>query len=402
MSLPQSYVDELNVLNKQVLTYQPKDILQFCANYFQTRMQEERKTAPGAASFDSDSVDPSHTSSPAAKTSTFKSVFSTEPIDHAENDDKVSNTLFSSNFGGSSRAAAAIGGRLGGHFPSNFNANRRTSVSAESLNPTAFSSGAVADHGPSRTLTQGQLDRLNASVGKNFLFSNLDEESLKRVLSALEEKPVAAGTAVIKQGDEGDYFYIVESGRLQFSVNGNVVGEPAVPGSSFGELALMYNAPRAATVTAVEDSVLWALDRLTFRRILMDKTAKKRQLYGEVLKGVAILSVLNHYQLSKLADAMSSEVFNAGDVIVREGDIGEKFYIIESGNADVTRAGEGKVQSLGKGGYFGEVALLKDLPRQATVTASTKLRVVTLDKRGFQRLLGPVVDILKKQDPTQK
>lgn len=238
-------------------------------------------------------------------------------------------------------------------------------------------------------------------MGSNFLFKSVDDESLKRVLAALQEKHIPAGTSVIKQGDEGDFFYIVESGKLEYSVNNVGVGEPAVAGSSFGELALMYNAPRAATVTAVDDSVLWALDRLTFRRILMDKTASKRRLYGNVLKEVPILSVLDSYELNRLADAMSSESFGIGEVVIREGTQGDQFYIIESGEAEISRETEGKVQDLGKGGYFGEVALLNDLPRQATVTAKTELKVVTLDKSAFQRLLGPVVDILKRQDPTQ-
>lgn len=411
MSLPPDYTEVLQALNAEIIDKKPSDILQFCADFFQSRLQQRRRaTSADPTTGPTDSVDPSHavTASPGANTSTFKSVFSNEPIDSPHHPASGapaadSNNLFSASFGGASRsAAAATGGRLGGNFPSNFNANRRTSVSAESLNPTALSGASSLNSTPTRTLTQAQFERLYASVGENFLFKNLDEDSLRLVLSALQEKSFPAGATVIKQGDEGDFFYIVESGKLQYSVNGNVVGEPAVPGSSFGELALMYNAPRAATVTALEDSVLWALDRMTFRRILMDKTSKTRKLYGDVLKEVPILSVLDSYQLAKLADAMSSEVFNPGDVVIREGDTGEKFYIIESGEADVTKAQEGKVQELGKGGYFGEVALLNDSPRKATVTAKTKLRVVTLDKRGFQRLLGPAVDILKKQDPTQK
>lgn len=409
MALPKDYLDELNTLNKEVQAKQPKDVLQFCANYFQGRL-DQRKSGGAASqqalreSSQSDSIDPSHAVPTAGHTSTFKSVFSKGPMEKPGDaaTPPAAGNLFSASFGGSSRsAAAATGGRLGGHFPTNFNANRRTSVSAESLNPSAFS-GAAAEPASTRVLTPGQFDKLKASIGKNFLFSNLDEEALKSVLSALQEKKVPAGSTIITQGEEGDFFYIVESGLVEFSVNGQVVGDPAGAGSSFGELALMYNSPRAATVKATKDTALWALDRLTFRRILMDKTASIRKLYGEVLKEVPILSVLNSYELNKLADAMSSESFNPGAVVIREGDKGEQFYIIESGEAEITRDGEGKVQDLGKGGYFGEVALLNDLPRQATVTAKTKLRVVTLDKSGFQRLLGPVVDILKRQDPTQK
>lgn len=402
MSLPKEYIDELNKLNKEVLAKQPTDVLQFCASYFQTRLEQQGKSSANRPRAKTESIDPSFvnpndTSKHTDKDSTgghfsaFK--FSNEPAQNNTN-------LFSSSFSGSSRAAAAAtGGRLGGNFPVNFNANRRTSVSAESLNPTHFT-GASFESVPERELTAEQSQHLNQCVGKNFLFNNLDQESLQRVLASLHEKQVPAGTSVIKQGDEGDFFYIVDTGNLEYTVNGEKVGE-AGPGSSFGELALMYNAPRAATVTAVTDTLLWALDRMTFRRILMDKTASKRKMYGEILKEVPVLSVLDAYELSKLADAMSSESYKPGQVVIKEGDVGEQFYIIETGDAVVSRAEDGVVQELTKGGYFGEVALLNDLPRQATVTAKTTLNVITLDKSAFQRLLGPVVDILKRQDPTQ-
>lgn len=305
-------------------------------------------------------------------------------------------SLFSSSFGGGATASAAAAAAAGS--ARQYNANRRTSVSAESLNPANFSGASI--EAPTCSLTPAQLDRLNKSVAKNFLFNNLDEDSLHRVLGSLQEKSAKKGDVIIKQGDEGDFFYVVESGAVQYIVDGEAVGK-AGPGGSFGELALMYNAPRAATVSALEDSVLWALDRVTFRRILLDKTASKRKMYGEFLKDVPILSTLDSYQLSKLADALFSETFEPGQEIIKEGDVGDKFYIVESGEAVVTKKDEGKVQELKKGSYFGEVALLNDLPRQATVTASTRLRVVFLDKAGFQRLLGSVVDVLKAQDPTQ-
>lgn len=297
----------------------------------------------------------------------------------------------------SSTLPSSGAGGAGNRFPMHFNANRRTSVSAESLNPAAFH-GSLSEVKPT-ALTQSQLERINKSVAKNFLFSNLDEDSLHKVLGFLKEKKVPAGEVIIKQGDEGDYFYIVESGSVEYTVDGKPVGK-AEAGASFGELALMYNAPRAATVTALEDCVLWALDRVTFRKIILEKTATKRKMYGDFLKEVPILSSLDVYQLNKLADALNSETFEPGSVIIKEGDVGDKFYIVESGEAEVTKEGKGKVQDLSKGSYFGEVALLNDLPRQATVSAVTKVRVVSLDKAGFQRLLGPVVDVLKKQDPT--
>ncbi|TID31382.1 hypothetical protein CANINC_000011 [Pichia inconspicua] len=281
----------------------------------------------------------------------------------------------------------------------NFNSHRRISVSAETLNPNTFNNDNWKP--PVHQLTQDQLSRLNASVVKNFLFNQLDDDALRTIIFALEEKRVSAGTEIITQGDQGDFFYVVEKGTVDYLVDGKVVNTSS-DGSSFGELALMYNSPRAATVIAKTDCILWALDRLTFRRILLDGTSKKRSLYENFLKEVPVLQSLSSYERSKLADALNTEVFKAGENVVKEGEAGENFYFIEDGTAEVIKEGQGVVATLKKGDYFGELALLYDSPRQATVKAITPLKAVSLNKSGFQRLLGPAVDILKLHDPTKQ
>ncbi|ODQ44962.1 hypothetical protein PICMEDRAFT_73760 [Pichia membranifaciens NRRL Y-2026] len=280
----------------------------------------------------------------------------------------------------------------------NFNAHRRVSVSAEALNPNTFSKDNWKP--PVHQLSHDQLTRLNASVIKNFLFSQLDEDSLRTIIFALEEKRCPKGFEIIKQGDEGDFFYVLEKGTVDFLVDGKVVNTSS-DGSSFGELALMYNSPRAASVIATSECILWALDRMTFRRILLEGTAKKRSLYENFLKEVPVLQSLSPYERSKLADALNTESFKTGENVVSEGEAGENFYFIEDGDAEVIKEGHGLVTTLKKGDYFGELALLYDSPRQATVRALTPLKVVSLNKSGFQRLLGPAVDVLKLHDPTK-
>ncbi|GMM31956.1 cAMP-dependent protein kinase regulatory subunit [Martiniozyma asiatica (nom. inval.)] len=280
----------------------------------------------------------------------------------------------------------------------NMASHRRTSVSAEALNPHAFNDNWRP---PVHQLSHSQLQRLNASVVKNFLFQQLDDESLKTIIFALEEKHVPKDTEIITQGEEGDFFYVVEKGSVDYVVNGQKVNT-SNDGSSFGELALMYNSPRAATVIANTDCILWALDRMTFRRILLEGTSKKRAMYENFLREVPVLQSLSNYERSKLADALTRESYQKGQNVVTEGEAGENFYFIENGEADVIKDGEGVVATLTKGDYFGELALLYDSPRQATVKATGDLKVVSLNKSGFQRLLGPAVQVLKLHDPTKQ
>ncbi|KAJ1988343.1 hypothetical protein H4R33_002475 [Dimargaris cristalligena] len=280
-----------------------------------------------------------------------------------------------------------------------YNRGRRSSVSAESMAPTTdeeFVKVVIPK-------SDDQRSRIRTSIANNFLFRNLDDEQYRDVVDAMAEKPVPNHEAIIQQGDIGDYFYVVETGTFEVFVSKD--GNPPMkvyqygPGGSFGELALMYNSPRAATVKATSESVVWALDRVTFRRILMERTSRKRRLYEEFLEEVPLLVSLEPYERHKIADALDTVVFQDNEVVIQQGDVGDNFYIIESGEATVTKEENGVTRtypSLKKGDYFGELALLNDKPRQATIRAKGRLKCATLGKKAFVRLLGPVVDIIKR------
>lgn len=214
---------------------------------------------------------------------------------------------------------------------------------------------------------------------------------------------------VISQGDAGDFFYVVEKGSFHVFVNPRGSLQPGPDGmgtnvgtiesgGSFGELALMYNAPRAATVVSAEaPCTLWALDRVTFRRILMESTFARRRMYESFLEEVPLLSTLTPYERSKIADALETQKYAAGEVIIKEGDPGRSFYLLESGEADAFK-GEARetVKHYEKGDFFGELALLNDAPRAASVMATTDVKVASLGKSAFQRLLGPVESIMRR------
>ncbi len=119
-----------------------------------------------------------------------------------------------------------------------------------------------------------------------------------------------AGDDVIVQGDDGDYFYVVDSGELDCSKKYKKNPEPTylktyVPGESFGELALLYNAPRAASIKAKTDSVLFGLDRDCFNHIVKDAACKKRQLYEDFLKSLPIFNGIDPYYATAIADGLN-------------------------------------------------------------------------------------------------
>ncbi|KAJ2831587.1 hypothetical protein GGI24_001526 [Coemansia furcata] len=282
-------------------------------------------------------------------------------------------------------------------------AGRRFSVSAESMNPTTeaeYKKKFIPK-------TEDQKQRICQALDSNFLFKNMDEDSYRDVIDAMEEKRVPCGQNVIVQGGVGDYFYIVEHGTFDIYVRKGGESEPPTlvatveDGGSFGELALMYNAPRAATVTATSDATLWALDRITFRSLLMERTSRKRRLYERFLETVPLLKSLEPYERQKIADALESVGYADGESIVQQGDPGSDFYLIEQGTVRVYKTDPDGVSreypSLSQGGYFGELALLDDQPRQATLVSCGRTKCARMSKDAFDRLLGPVINIIRRE-----
>ena len=132
---------------------------------------------------------------------------------------------------------------------------------------------------------------LSKAISKNILFAHLDENERSDIFDAMFPVIHCADETVIKQGDEGDNFYIIDTGEVSVYVNNELVTNIS-DGGSFGELALIYGQLRAATVKARSDVKLWAIDRDTYRRILMGSTIRKRDMYQEFLSKVSILGIL--------------------------------------------------------------------------------------------------------------
>lgn len=255
-----------------------------------------------------------------------------------------------------------------------------------------------------------QKHRILQRLEKAFMFSALDEREKNIVIDAMQEKHFKPDEYVIKQGESGDHLYVVDSGQLdcfkKFKPD-----QPDThlkiyqPGESFGELALLYNCPRAASIKAKTAAVLFELDRETFNNIVKDSAIKKRERYEEFLQKVEILKGMDPYERSKIADVLKTIKYRANEYIIRQGDNGDTFYFIEEGEAVAMKkenpnAPEKEVYHYTSGGFFGELALRNNAPRQASVKAKTEVTLAVIDRDSFKRVLGPVEKLMEKQ--TQK
>merc|ERR1719331_3035570 len=272
----------------------------------------------------------------------------------------------------------------------------RASVSAEAYGDWNTKKAFVA---PVIAKTDEQKERLKSCLSKSFLFSSLEDQDMTIVIGAMKEVIAEPKQRVIVQGDQGDFLFVIETGKADciIKVDGtDKVVKPCEPGAVFGELALLYNCPRAATVEAQEKCTLWQLDRDTFNNIVKEAAQKKRQRYDTFLAKVPLLTSMDAYERSQLADALKPEVFSDGAAITKQGETGNKFFIIEEGGAVATK-GDQQVMSYSSGDYFGELALIRNQPRAATVSAKGTCRLLSIESKAFKRLLN-VQDLLERSN----
>ena len=275
---------------------------------------------------------------------------------------------------------------------------KRTSVSAEVFGKfnvqQAFKAKVVSK-------TDAEKESIKKRLQGAFMFMSLDDADLNTVIDAISAKKFGADETVIQEGENGEVLYIVESGKLSCH---KIIGgsdkflKNFEAGDVFGELALLYNAPRAATIKSLEDSHLWVLDRATFNNIVKVASQKKREKYENFLQTVPILQNMDHYERSKMADAVKEKKFESGETIIKQGDAGDVFFILVEGSAKATLDSDpsNSVMKYKSGDYFGELALLRGEPRAANVITEEATKCIFLDRKAFTRLLGPLDTILQR------
>ena len=108
---------------------------------------------------------------------------------------------------------------------------------------------------------------------------------------------------------------------------------------------------------------------------------------------------MDSYERAKIADVIQEKDFSAGEKVIVEGETGTTFFLVISGEAYAEKLVGGQAKEVYKyatGDYFGELALLKNEPRAATIVARSQLKLALIDRDSFKRLLGPLDQILMR------
>ncbi|XP_076935696.1 protein phosphatase 2C and cyclic nucleotide-binding/kinase domain-containing protein-like isoform X2 [Bidens hawaiensis] len=277
---------------------------------------------------------------------------------------------------------------------------------------------------PGHIKTWEEEAHIERALNDHFLFRKLTDSQCHVLLDCMQRVEVQAGDTVVKQGGEGDCFYVVGSGEFEvFATQEETTG--AVPRvlqrytadklSSFGELALMYNKPLQASVRAVTNGTLWALRREDFRGILTSEFSNLSSL--KLLRSVDLLSRLTILQLSLIADTLSEVSFSNGQTIVTKGNDLMGLYMIQKGKvrisfdsyissenasslmSDIQKLDEDSGAELSmeknEGSYFGEWTLLGERIDSLNVIAVGNVVCAVLTEEKFESVVGPLPKILQ-------
>ncbi|XP_071952421.1 cGMP-dependent protein kinase 1-like [Antedon mediterranea] len=235
----------------------------------------------------------------------------------------------------------------------------------------------------------------------NDFTKNLDSIQIREVVDCMYPISLKKGDIVINEGDSGIRFYVTAVGELQVSQNGEVLGTMSA-GKVFGELAILYNCKRTATVKAATNAEIWAIDRSAFQVIMMRTGMQRQKEHIQFLKSIPLLKNLSSEDLMKLADSLDVDFFPENEYIIRQGTKGDTFFIISSGSVRVSQtltsfSDPQDIRTLTAGHYFGERALLSEDVRTANVIADKGgCECLVIDRMSFNELLGQLQEIQDK------
>jgi CRP-like cAMP-binding protein/Zn-dependent protease len=228
------------------------------------------------------------------------------------------------------------------------------------------------------------------------IFDDVPVEALDELAGRVRLRTLAGTQPVFRQGDRPEAFYVVRRGLLEIVEEDPETGaerqiRTVGRGESFGELGLVSGASRTATVRAIGEADVFEIDKGTFDRLLSDMVQvpdfePTLQQLAE-LREQPCFSNLASDQLVELLGRGEWLTVAPGETLTEQGEEGDSFFAVSSGQFEVTIDGELK-HTIGPGRFFGEIALLLDVPRTATVTARTPARVFRLDRAGFDALLA--------------
>lgn len=237
-----------------------------------------------------------------------------------------------------------------------------------------------------KNLTMQEKSAILKSLSSHFLFNTMSKESVHGLIKEFKLYSFGPRKQVFSEGSEGQNFYIIHSGTVEVLVEG--VRKALInKGGFFGEMALLHNSKRTATIRTIDKSMFWVLSREGFKAAIQTVSEAKQQENRNFIEKIPLFSRFTAAQKDSLLNLLVLHEFQSGQRIVREKENGDLLYIIKRGYVMVSVEGIQK-RKLGPGDFFGEQALLYKTKRTASVDAIDKVALLSLKADDLVDLLG--------------
>ncbi|HEX4383902.1 MAG TPA: cyclic nucleotide-binding domain-containing protein [Myxococcales bacterium] len=221
----------------------------------------------------------------------------------------------------------------------------------------------------------------------------LPREVMAELLAKVALRSAGPGEAIITEGQRGESMFVLVEGAVEV-VRNNAVVDTMAAGAVFGEIALLAEVPRVATIIAAEDSLLLEVTREMLLQVearhpslhaLLNGFFKKR-LLANLLRSNDLFSVFNREALGRLVEEFQLRKAERGDQLITQGGVGRGLWLLLRGRCVPydTPSGE-EYPEMTEGDVFGEIALLELCPATATVRAETDCILLFLDRDSFAR-----------------
>ena len=228
---------------------------------------------------------------------------------------------------------------------------------------------------------------INDCLMSHFFMQYLNEQARNAIIEEMSLIQVDKNNYIFKQGAIGNYFYILKSGTAHLIIDNKLIKILRI-GESFGELALLHDAPRSGSIKAISDCLLYILERKNFRKIVEHITKINYEENLKFLESVSILSHLEQYQKTILSNNLVKEEFEEGRKIVTKGEFSSCLYIIKSGLVDCIDDNGVIIRTLKEGDNFGERSILSDTKRTLDVVAKTDCVCYSISIATLKSMLG--------------
>ena len=270
---------------------------------------------------------------------------------------------------------------------------RRKAIAALAVNPRSHNEEATyVEKNPE------QMQLLKIACEEVSFLKRCTEEQKSMLINAMFERTVSKGERIVTQGEEGDNFYLIGKGDFVFHIEfGNCCIRKRMSGKgSFGELALLYDCPRTATVQATSDGVLWCLRQEQFKSIVVNESAAKQNKFEKVLTQSKPLSMLTYDERMKLVDAVKEQKYDDGTYIIQQYETEDRMFFLMEGHVKIIDESSENEITLHEGDCFGEWAMtMTDVQRKSAIAVG-HVTCASLKIDEFERLLGPYKELIKR------